>query len=168
MKKINSFLPLIMILFLFIRSSERNDFFLYSDVGNSLEIEFIKNGELYLKNINRILKKIDVELAYKDTEKENGLKYRSSLKENRGMLFFLKDEEEYKKIDMENMRIPLDIIYINEFDTVVFVNHNVSPMREIEIVDLPSKIKYVLEINSGMSNKWGLKEGITKVTWNKN
>ncbi|WP_185849219.1 DUF192 domain-containing protein [Blattabacterium cuenoti] len=168
MKKINIFYSLVIIIIcFFIKSSERicynSDMFL--DIGNLLEIEFIKDGELYLKNDNYIIKKIDVELAYRDAEKRNGLKYRSFLKENRGMLFLLKNQEEYKQIDMKNVRVPLDIVYINQLDTVVFVNNNVSPMKNIETINFPSTtIKYILEINAGMSNKWGIKEGVTKIT----
>ncbi|WP_238784353.1 DUF192 domain-containing protein [Blattabacterium cuenoti] len=141
---------------------------MFLDVGNLLEIEFIKNGEIYLKNNNSIIKKIDIELADKDIEKSNGLKYRSFLKENRGMLFLLKNQEEYKQINMKDVRIPLDIIYINQFDTVVFLNKYITPMKEnIEIINFPSyiNIKYILEINAGMSDKWGIKEGVTKITY---
>ncbi|WP_244273560.1 DUF192 domain-containing protein [Blattabacterium cuenoti] len=139
---------------------------MYLDIGNLLEIEFIKDGELYLKNNNNVIKKIDIELADLDTEKKNGLKYRSFLKENRGMLFLLKDQEEYKQIDMKDMRISLDIVYINQFNTVVFVNKYVNPMmKDIEYRNFSSTIKYVLEINAGMANKWGIKEGVTKIIW---
>ncbi|WP_185859311.1 DUF192 domain-containing protein [Blattabacterium cuenoti] len=169
MKKINVFFTLIVVLSFFFLSSERSDYDFFLDpnmgVGDLLEIEFVKHGELYMKNKNSIIKKIDIELADRDTEKRNGLKYRSFLKKNRGMLFLLNNQEEYKKIDMKNMRIPLDIIYINQFDTIIFVNKDVSPMRELEIVDFPSTIKYILEINSGMSEKWGIKEGITKIVF---
>ncbi|WP_341657964.1 DUF192 domain-containing protein [Blattabacterium cuenoti] len=168
MKKINIFFPLIiMFMCFFINSSERiyDDFDMFLDIGSLLEIDFIKEGELYLKNNNNVIKKIDIELADLDTEKKNGLKYRSFLKENRGMLFFMKNKEEYKKIDMKDMRISLDIVYINQFDTVIFVNKYINPMKNIENLNLDSPIKYVLEINAGMSKKWGIKEGITKITW---
>ncbi|WP_185876830.1 DUF192 domain-containing protein [Blattabacterium cuenoti] len=173
MKNINFYLIIILFSFFFILSSERNDHdsFLFSDIsdiGNSLEIEFIKHGELYLKNNNFVIKKIDIELAYKEIDKRNGLKYRSFLKEDRGMLFVLNDQEEYKKINMENMRIPLDIVYVNQLNVVVFVDQYVSPIEKFEIINLPSDIKYVLEINAGMSNKWGIKNGITKMIWNLN
>ncbi|WP_185863247.1 DUF192 domain-containing protein [Blattabacterium cuenoti] len=167
MKKINIFFYLILIMCFSINSSEKiyydSDIFL--DVGNSLEIEFLKDGELYFTNNNCIIKKIDIELAFNDTEKKNGLKYRSDLKENRGMLFLLKNKDEYKDINMNNVRIPLDIVYINQLNTVVFVNKHVIPMKNIEIINFSYPIKYVLEINAGMSNKWGIKEGITKITF---
>ncbi|WP_238784860.1 DUF192 domain-containing protein [Blattabacterium cuenoti] len=167
MKRFNILFPLIIMFMCFlINSSERiyqnSDMFL--DIGSLLEIEFLKDGELYLKNKNNVIKKIDIELADLDTEKKNGLKYRSFLKENRGMLFLLKNQEEYKKIDMKDMRIPLDIVYINQFDTVIFVNKYINPMKNIENLNFSSPIKYVLEINAGMSNKWGIKEGVTKIT----
>ncbi|WP_185862137.1 DUF192 domain-containing protein [Blattabacterium cuenoti] len=168
MKKINIFFSLMIISFFFLISEERINYdYDLEDIGNLLEIEFIKNGELYFKNKNSIIKKIDIELAYRDIEKTNGLKFRSSLKENRGMLFLLKNQEEYKKINMKNMRIPLDIVYINQLNTVIFIKKNISPMREIEVIDfsVPDTIKYILEIHAGMSNKWGIKEGITKITW---
>ncbi|WP_341653717.1 DUF192 domain-containing protein [Blattabacterium cuenoti] len=165
-KKINILFPLIiMFMCFFINSSERIYDNMFLDIRSLLEIEFFKDGELYLKNNNNVIKKIDIELADLDTEKKNGLKYRSFLKENRGMLFILKNKEEYKKIDMKDMRISLDIVYINQFDTVIFVNKYVNPMRNIEDLNLDSPIKYILEINAGMSKKWGIKEGITKITW---
>ncbi|WP_185869609.1 DUF192 domain-containing protein [Blattabacterium cuenoti] len=169
MKKMNIYFSVIIITIIsfLIFSSERiyydSDFFL--DVGNQLDIKFIKYGELYMKNKNSIIKKIDIELAYKTTEKINGLKYRSSLKEDQGMLFILNQKEEYKKINMENMRIPIDIIYINQFNTVCFINKSVSPMRKIDIFNFSHStiIKYVLEINAGMSDKWGIKNGVTNI-----
>ncbi|WP_185867139.1 DUF192 domain-containing protein [Blattabacterium cuenoti] len=168
MKKINIFFYLIIIIIcFFINSSERiyynSDIFF--DIGNLLEIEFLKDGELYLKNNNDIIKKIEIELAHRDTEKRNGLKYRTLLKENRGMLFILTNQEEYRQINMRDVRIPLDIVYINQLDTVVFVNKYVSPMKDIDTINLPSTIKYILEINAGMSDKWRIKEGLTKITW---
>ncbi|AWU43498.1 DUF192 domain-containing protein [Blattabacterium sp. (Cryptocercus kyebangensis)] len=155
------------ILFLFILfffSSERseNEDSLFFDVGDQLEIEFLKHGELYMKNENFFIKKIDVELANKDIEIKNGLMYRSFLKENRGMLFFLTNKEEIHKINMKNMRIPLDIVYIDYFNTVVFINKFVYPMNRIEELNIP-RIKYILEINAGMADKWGIKQGTTKI-----
>ncbi|WP_185858520.1 DUF192 domain-containing protein [Blattabacterium cuenoti] len=170
MKKINIFFSLMIIFFcLIFFSDKRNEDLVLEleNVGDLLEIEFIKDGELYLKNKNLVIKKIDVELSYRDTEKKNGLTYRSFLKENRGMLFLFQDREDYKIINMKNMRIPLDIIYINQFNTVLSIKTHMNPMIEIDIPKTDEKniIKYVLAINAGMSKKWGIKEGITKITW---
>ena len=165
MEKVNYLIKIFLLFFCLL--FEKSDHDLSTDqnidVGDSLEIKFLKHGKLYLKNENSLLKKIDIELAEKYTEKRNGLKYRSFLEEDRGMLFIFQHPEEYQMIDMKNMRIPLDIVYINEYGVVVYIDRNISPMRKLEIFNPTSLIKYVLEINSGMSNKWGIKEGITKI-----
>ncbi|WP_185852774.1 DUF192 domain-containing protein [Blattabacterium cuenoti] len=153
-----------MIVFFFFLSSEKSEKEddLFGNIGDQLEIQFLKHGELYMKNKNFFLKKIEIELANKEIEKKNGLTYRSFMKEDRGMLFILDKKEKIQKMNMKNMRIPLDIIYIDHFNTVIFVNKYVSPMRNIEVINKPS-VKYILEINAGMSDKWGIKKGITKV-----
>ncbi|WP_185864465.1 DUF192 domain-containing protein [Blattabacterium cuenoti] len=154
----------VIILFLLIFSSERvnnisnNNFF--SDICNSLNIEFIKHGDLYLINNNSVIvKKIEIEIAKEYTDKINGLKFRSSMEEDRGIIFLLKNQEEYKKINTQGIRKFLDIIYIDEYNTIIYINKNVNPINEIDINLLPSTIKYILEINAGMVEKWKIKEG---------
>ncbi|AWU42958.1 DUF192 domain-containing protein [Blattabacterium punctulatus] len=166
MKKIK--IKFLLILFFLFSASEKseNEESLFFDVGDQLEIEFLKNGELYMKNENFLIKKIDVELANTPIKIKNGLMYRSSLKENRGMLFLLTNKEDIHQINMKNMRIPLDIIYIDYFNTVFFINKYVYPMNRIEKINI-SKIKYILEINAGMSDNWGIKKGKTKIFFNK-
>ncbi|AER40863.1 MAG: DUF192 domain-containing protein [Flavobacteriales bacterium] len=163
MNKVKILFLFLLIPFLF-SSSERgeNEDQLFFDIGDQLEIEFLKDGELYMKNENILIKKIDIELADRDTEKKNGLMYRSFLKEDRGLLLVLNDKEEVININMENMRIPLDIVCIDDSNTVIIVNKYVLPMKKVEKINFTG-IKYVLEINAGMSDKWRIKEGITKI-----
>ncbi|WP_185866587.1 DUF192 domain-containing protein [Blattabacterium cuenoti] len=157
-----------LIVFFFFLSSEKSEKVdeLFRDIGDQLEIQFLKHGELFMTNKNFFFKKIEIELANKEIEKKNGLMYRSFMKENRGMLFVLDKQEEIQKMNMKNMRIPLDIVYIDHFNKVVMINKYVSPMRNIEVIQNPS-VKYILEINAGMSDKWGIKKGITKVFFKK-
>ncbi|WP_185850379.1 DUF192 domain-containing protein [Blattabacterium cuenoti] len=167
MSRVYTLLPVI-ILFILIFSSENiyynNDNF-FSDIGNSLNVEFIRDGDLYFIDRNSVIKKIEIEIAKKDSEKINGLKFRSSIKEDTGMLFLLRDQEEYKRINIKGVRKFLDIIYIDEYNTIIFIDKNVNPIKEMEIADLyPSIVKYVLEINAGMTEKWKIKEGF-RVNW---
>ncbi|WP_185882419.1 DUF192 domain-containing protein [Blattabacterium cuenoti] len=163
MKKI--FVIILFLFLFFIISSEKedneNDMLFDFDIGNKLEINFIKNGELYIINKND-LKKIDVEIAVDKIQINNGLSYRSSLKENRGMLFILNNEEDIKNLNMDNIRIPLDIIYINQNYVVSFIKKNVFPMEEIILNKELNNIKYILEINSGLCDKFGIKLNKTK------
>ncbi|WP_185849796.1 DUF192 domain-containing protein [Blattabacterium cuenoti] len=162
MKKVKFLFFLIVIFFFLSSEKSENENELFRDIGDQLEIQFLKHGELYMKNKKKILKIIEIELVNKEIEKKNGLMYRSFMKENRGMLFILDKKEEIQQMNMKNMRIPLDIVYIDHFNTVIFVNQYVSPMRNVEVINNPS-IKYILEINAGMSDKWGIKKGMTKV-----
>lgn len=132
--------------------------------SNLLEIKFIKDATLLLKNNDKIIKNLDVELAITDQETNQGLMYRSYIKENQGMLFIF-EEINYKKFWMKNTRIPLDIIYIDENNTVIHIIKNVPPMNEIKILESKKPVKFVLEVNGKMSDKWGIKEGVTKIFW---
>ncbi|AGD97937.1 hypothetical protein BLBBOR_022 [Blattabacterium sp. (Blatta orientalis) str. Tarazona] len=162
MKKVNILFSLIVFFFFLSSEKSEKEDELFRDIGDQLEIQFLKHGELYIKNKNFLLKKIEIELANKEIEKKTELMYRSFMKEDRGMLFILDKKEKIQKMNMKNMRIPLDIVYIDHFNIVIFVNKYVSPMRNIEVINNPS-VKYILEINAGMSEKWGIKKGITKV-----
>ncbi|WP_238783879.1 DUF192 domain-containing protein [Blattabacterium cuenoti] len=120
-----------------------------------------------MRNNNIIIKKIDIEFAKEEIEKKNGLKYRSFLKYNRGLLFIFNNKKEIRTVNMENMRFPIDIIYIDKFNTVIGIYKNATPMRKINVENLIkfNDIKYVLEVNSGMSDKWKIKEGLTKISY---
>lgn len=59
---------------------------------------------------------------------------------------------------MKNTIIPLDIIYLDKDLKVVSFHQNTTPMDESS---LPSEVpaQYVLEINAGLMEKWGIKKG---------
>lgn len=137
-----------------------------SVVNNSepIEIEFIKEGELILQNNDSIIKKLDIELAKTDNEKAIGLMNRSTLEENRGMLFVF-DEDNNSGFYMKDTRIPLDIIYIGEDKTVITVSENRQPF-DLNSEGATKPYRYVLEVNGGKANEWGIKEGVTKIDWN--
>ena len=83
--------------------------------------------------------------------------YRDQLKENHAMLFIFPTEE-YKSFYMKNTRIPLDIIYIAADSSIVSFQKNAEPFKE---TSLPSEapVKYVLEVNAGLSDSWKLEKG---------
>jgi len=57
--------------------------------------------------------------------------------------------------------IPLDIIWINSSNEVVFLNENTQPCKEntCPVISTDKKAKYVLEINAGISKEIGLMVG---------
>ncbi len=100
-----------------------------------------------------------IEIVQTEKEREKGLMFREKLDKKRGMLFIF-DDEMIISMWMKNTYIPLDMIFIGEDDVVNCVRENTTPESLIPIVCLkPSK--YVLEINAGMAEKYGISAGDT-------
>ena len=132
----------------------------------STEIPFKKEGELLLvKATGDTIQKLDIEIADDDYQRETGLMHRSSMATTRGMLFIFEDEVQ-RGFYMKNTLIPLDLIYIGSDNTIVSFAENAKPMDENT---LPSRVpaQYVLEINGGLSEEWGLDIG-DRVVWSRN
>lgn len=128
------------------------------------EPPFVKEGELALLDPTgkKVLAKLDIEIAEVSQEREQGLMYRKSMLDKQGMLFLFEFQEE-QSFWMHNTYIPLDIIYLNDKLEIVSIQKNAQPMSD---KPLPSgkPAQYVLEINSGLSDKLGLKPGV-KAAW---
>lgn len=101
-----------------------------------------------------------VDLAVTFAEQEKGLMYKEKLEENKGMFFIYKKEDIYS-FWMKNTLIPLDIIWINKDNKVVYVNKNSQPCRQVicPSINPNLKAKYVLEINAGLVDKYNIKPG---------
>ncbi|TAI49528.1 DUF192 domain-containing protein [Flagellimonas allohymeniacidonis] len=122
-------------------------------------IRFKKEGELtiFQSATDSTLVKLNIEIAETDYETQTGLMYRESMLENQAMLFIFPDNS-VRSFYMKNTQFPLDIIYIDENFKIVSFQKNAQPLDE---KGLPSEVpaKYVLEVNAGLSDKWGLSAG---------
>src|SRR6056297_767591 len=84
---------------------------------------FLINSSNKLKDYVEIdNKKINVEIADSDKERQKGLMNRTSLCNKCGMLFIFDDERKHS-FWMKNTLIPLDIIFINSKLKVVDIFH---------------------------------------------
>ena len=123
------------------------------------EVTFTKEGELSLISAENdsLLTQLDIEIAEDDYETQTGLMYRKSMQDDRGMLFIFPDERP-RAFYMKNTEFALDIIFLNTDKKVVSIQTNAKPL---DPTSLPSEgpAKYVLEVNSGLTEKWGLKAG---------
>jgi len=104
-----------------------------------------------------VIFEIDTEVVSNDMERALGLMYRPYMEENHGMLFLM-DKEEYQSFYMRNTVISLDIIYVNSKFEIVDIYHKTKVLDD---TSLPSAApaKYVVEINAGLCQKLGIKEG---------
>jgi len=110
------------------------------------------------------LRKIDIQLAQTDQQREDGLMYRKSMTDDQGMLFIFPDMEE-RSFWMKNTYISLDIIYIDDKMEIVSIQKYATPLSE---QSLPSfkKAQYVLEVNGGFCDKYHIGYG-DKISYTK-
>lgn len=122
------------------------------------EPQFKKEGELsFMNGDGKEVKKIDIEIADNNSERMQGLMYRKSMDEAKGMLFVFPEEGE-QGFWMKNTIISLDLMYVNKNKEIVKIHKNTVPFSEKNI---PSEkpAMYVVETIAGFTDKYGIKEG---------
>lgn len=98
-------------------------------------------------------------LADDQVERENGLSGVEDLGVNGGMLFDFKEEQHWG-IWMKDMKIPLDIIWLDRGKKVVFIKQNVSPdLGTSEVMHPKVPARYVIELQAGSVKQAGIKVG---------
>ncbi len=124
-----------------------------------IEITFKKEGELSLfkAETDSLIAKFDIEIADDEYETQTGLMNRKSMKNDNAMLFIFPDMQ-MRAFYMKNTLIPLDIIYLDNNNTIVSIQENAKPLDESS---LPSgtPAQYVLEINGGLSQQLNIEVG---------
>ncbi len=107
-------------------------------------------------------KKIVVKAKVADTPKEReiGLMSVTKFPKDVGM-FFIFQKPEIQNFWMKNTLIPLDMIFVDEKMKIVNIVKNVPPCRNDSCTSYKSSspVLYVLEVNAGQSDVWGLKAG---------
>ena len=115
---------------------------------------FDKNKIQYVKIAGKIIK---VDLALTPEAQAQGLSGRKNMKENEGMLFVFDYRDKYA-FWMKDMNFPLDIIWLSDNLEIVYIKKDASPKSYPESFSPTKDSKYVLEVNSGFSEKNNLKE----------
>ena len=105
----------------------------------------------------------NVQLATTEPAREQGLSGVEKLAKNGGLLLV------YEKVGihgiwMKDMKLPIDIIWMNSEKKVIYIVTDASPELDITKTYLPkSPAKYVLEIPAGAAKKSAIKIGDTAV-----
>lgn len=130
---------------------------------------FVSNPGKFIKNQpsednQKIIKIKDIEISVdiSDTpeKRSKGLSGRELLKEKEGMLFIFDQKDEVPTFWMKDMIIPIDIIWINN-EKVIQIDKNIeapkkdTPDSKLIRYSPREPIDYVLEVNSGFSDKYG-------------
>ena len=101
-----------------------------------------------------------VEIADSAEEIRTGLMHRKSLASNEGMLFIF-PRPGYYNFWMKNTLIPLDMIWLNKAEEIVFIKHQAQPCLKEPCSSFGpnQRAKYVLEINGGLASDFNFEKG---------
>lgn len=128
--------------------------------------KYIKNQPL--KNEQKIIRikdtEISVDVSDTSEKRSKGLSGKESLNEKEGMLFVFDKEDEKPTFWMKGMLISIDIIWIDN-EKIIQIDKNIeAPQKDTSDNKLTKyspkvPVDYVLEVNSGFSDKYGFSIG---------
>jgi uncharacterized membrane protein (UPF0127 family) len=99
-------------------------------------------------------KVLQVEVMVKDEDRQMGLMFRSSLAQDRGMLFVF-DTLDFHGIWMKNCKFPIDILWLDEDKKVVHLAQSVPPCSAdpCPVYQPLRRAAYVVELSAGQARK---------------
>jgi uncharacterized membrane protein (UPF0127 family) len=120
---------------------------------------FTKEGELTIHSADsqRVLARLDIEIANSELDIREGLMYRTELEANQGMLFVL-DREEPQSFWMLNTYLALDIVFTDGTGRIVRIARNNQP-HALEPIPSIEPAQYALEVNAGFCTEHGVDVG---------
>lgn len=101
--------------------------------------------------------RFDVEIAETPQQMMQGLMFRQSMPPDAGMLFVHR-RDQVATMWMKNTLIPLDMLFIDREGRVVGIHKNAKP-HSLDTIAAPGPVRAVLELNGGISDRLGIREG---------
>jgi hypothetical protein len=98
-----------------------------------------------------------VEMAVKPEQRSQGLMFRESLEEDRGMLFDF-GKPQRAAMWMRNTYVPLDMLFIDAQGRITQIAADTQPLSDAVIASR-EPVRAVLELRGGVSAKLGIKPG---------
>lgn len=98
-----------------------------------------------------------VEIANHSRSRSRGLMHRRELAADRGMLLWWPSARRVN-IWMENTYIPLDILFIDGQARIAKITAAATPLSR-ELIPSEQAVQAVLEINAGLTQQLGIREG---------
>lgn len=100
-------------------------------------------------------------LALTNEDHRRGLQGVTHLDADEGKLFVFSNAQQLN-FWMKDMRIPLDIIWLDEYKKIAHISENASVCKQTDCPLYPSKkpVRYVLEVNAGFAARHQLTAGM--------
>ena len=102
------------------------------------------------------------ELARTASERQQGLGGVSTLPKNKAMLFVF-DRDGYHAVHMRNMKISIDVIWLDKDKKVVHIVRNMSPDTYPRVFEPSEPARYIIEVAAGVANDRNIRVGNTAV-----
>jgi uncharacterized membrane protein (UPF0127 family) len=147
-------------------SNVKTDSLSYTDGENN---SVVMNANLPVKKLAIVSANgehdFHVEIAADDAQRKIGLMNRTSLDDDKGMLFIFQSSG-IVNFWMKNTLIPLDMVFIDSNGYIKHIARNAQPCTTDGCVLYNSKlsVQYVLELKGEITDKLGVKEG-DKAAW---
>jgi uncharacterized membrane protein (UPF0127 family) len=126
--------------------------------SRTVPLEDLRTRTVQLPDGSRIV----AEVASTEFEMSRGMMHRDKLDPDRGMLFIHPTEGRHRYW-MYQVRIPLDLIWMNKAGRIVEIAAEVPPCKgppgECTYYGGHARAQYVLELAGGVAKKHGLKVG---------
>jgi uncharacterized membrane protein (UPF0127 family) len=116
----------------------------------------LETAELTLETAEGARVRIQAELARTETERAQGLMYRTSLADGEGMLFVF-ERDQILSFWMKDTLIPLSIAFIN-YDGRILEIRDMKP-RDLSSVNSNRSVRYALEVPQGWFERAGIRVG---------
>lgn len=100
---------------------------------------------------------LDVEIADTEPARRQGLMFRNSLPDGKGMLFIFQDYQD-RHFWMKNTYIPLDIIFLRDDGVISHIHRNAVPYS-LDRIPSNGPALAVLEVGGGQASKLGINIG---------
>jgi hypothetical protein len=98
-----------------------------------------------------------VEMAVSPAQRSQGLMFRESLEEDRGMLFDF-GKPQRATMWMRNTYVPLDMLFIDDDGQITQIAADTQPLSDAVIASR-EPVRAVLELRGGVSAKLGIRPG---------
>lgn len=132
-----------------------------------IPIEIVSAGDNYLNGLEQIEISVknqvgqtnlfDAYLADSDKKRNRGLMHIQSLPKNKAMLFVFPSPK-FASIWMKNTLISLDIIFIDQNQTIIKIHKYAKPLN-LKSISSNRRVKWVLEINGGLADELNINAG---------
>lgn len=122
-----------------------------------LSADLFANDALIVQRRDGVAVRFEVEYARDAATHRRGLMGRDHLDQRSGMFFDFR-RTQHIRMWMKHTLIPLDILFVAESGTIVYIARNTTPLS-LDVIEAAEPVRYVLEINAEETQELGIRLG---------